>query len=335
MYQTPHFEHKIKLKRIALLTSGGETPGMNSAIRAVVRTASKQGLEVLGIHRGFCGLIQQDFVPLDKERVSRISQGGGSILLCGSCPEFYKADIRSLAAKVLSDHSVEALIVIGGKGSLTGGMLLHEISGIPVVGLPGTIDNDIAGSDDTIGFDTAVNTAVDAIDKLQDTAYSHQRLFLVEVAGKTSGFVAAQVALAIGAERLIVPENSVDMTVVAQELSDNLSCGHPANGMVILSEGSAEPKAIRNLSTSLKECGEDPRICVLGHIQRGGAPTAHDRALAATLGNCAVHALLAGETNTLLAVQSGKITRVILSEAVTEQKPLPKDAIRLVEETGR
>ena len=335
MLQTPNFQPSLKLRRIAVLTSGGETPGMNSAIRAIVRTADKEGIEVIGIHRGFSGLIQQDFAVLTSSSVSRISQGGGSILHCGSCPEFYQSNIRQLAASVLQDHGIEALIVIGGKGSIEGASLLAQESGIPTIALPGTIDNDIAGSDDAIGFDTAINTAVDAIDKLQDTAYSHQRLFLVEVAGTTSGFIAAQVAIAIGAEMLVVPEHSVDISEVAKELSQNQQSGISANGMVILAEGSAEPKMIRNLANELKACGEDPRICVLGHIQRGGAPTAHDRALAAALGNCAVHALLAGVHSSLIAVKESALVCLPFDHAIQQIKHLPESALRLVAETGR
>lgn len=335
MYSAPDFEHQTSLKRIAILTSGGETPGMNSAIRAVVRTAAKANIDVLGIHRGYCGLLQQDFIQLCAESVSRISQGGGSILRCGSCAEFHQPQIRELAASVLRDHQVDALIVIGGRGSLTGAHYLHIESEIPVIVLPGTIDNDLPFSDDAIGFDTAVNTAVDAIDKLQDTAYSHQRLFLVEVAGSSSGFVAAQVGIAVGAEMVIVPERAVHMDEVAKELSEKHRSGDLANGMVILAEGSAEPKLIRNLASALKAKSEDPRICVLGHIQRGGAPTAHDRALAATLGNSAVHALLGGETHCMLGVQKGTIIPVDLKSVTQGTKPLPQAVIRLVEETGR
>jgi 6-phosphofructokinase 1 len=339
MYTPTHFEQPvdqlIEIKRIAILTSGGETPGMNSAIRAVVRTADKQGIEVLGIHRGFCGLIQQDFVPLSSQSVSQISQGGGSILHCGSCTEFYQPEIRTLAAKVLQDHKVQALIVMGGKGSISGAALLAQEAEIALLALPGTIENDIPGSDVAIGFDTAINTAVDAIDKLQDTAYSHQRLFLVEVAGKASGFIASQVALAIGAEMLIVPEYSVDLKSVAKGLSENQRCGVSTNSMVILAEGSAEPKLIRNLATELKTCGEDPRICVLGHIQRGGAPTAQDRALAATLGNNAVHALLAGVRSSVLAIQSSKVVTIPFDQVINKTKDLPESAMRLVAETGR
>lgn len=335
MYLAPDFEHQTSLKRIAILTSGGETPGMNSAIRAIVRTAAKANIDVLGIHRGYCGLLQQDFIQLCAESVSRISQGGGSILRCGSCAEFYQPQIRKLAASVLRDHQIDALIVIGGRGSLTGAHFLHMESEIPVIVLPGTIDNDLPFSDDAIGFDTAVNTAVDAIDKLQDTAYSHQRLFLVEVAGSSSGFVAAQVGIAVGAEMVIVPERAVHMDEVAGELSEKHRSGDLANGMVILAEGSAEPKLIRNLASALKAKDEDPRICVLGHIQRGGAPTAHDRTLAATLGNSAVHALLGGETHCMLGVQKGAIIPVDLKSVIQGTKPLPRAVIRLVEETGR
>ena len=335
MLQTPDFQPNLKLRRIAVLTSGGETPGMNSAIRAIVRTADKKGIEVVGIHRGFSGLIQQDFIPLTSASVSRISQGGGSILHCGSCPEFYQPDIRQLASNVLHDHGIEALIVIGGKGTIEGAALLEQQAGIPTLALPGTIDNDIAGSDDAVGFDTAINTAVDAIDKLQDTAYSHQRLFLVEVAGTTSGFIAAQVAIAIGAEMLVVPEHPVEIVKIAKELSQNQKSGLSANGMVILAEGSAEPKMIRNLANELKAGGEDPRICVLGHIQRGGAPTAHDRALATALGNSAVHALLAGIRSSVLAVKDSAITPLPFESAIKRRKRLPESVLHLVEETGR
>ena len=335
MHQRPETTVMTSINRIAVLTSGGETPGMNSAIRAVVRTASKAGVEVIGVHRGFAGLVQQDFQNLDSLSVSRIIQGGGSILRCGSCKEFYQADIRQLCGETLRNHNIEALVVIGGAGSITGAHLLNTETGIPVMAIPGTIENDIAGCDDAIGFDTAVNTAVEAIDKLQDTAFSHQRLFLVEVAGTNSGFVAAEVALAIGAEMLIVPEHLVDVAEVAQQLSQNLRSGLPANGMVVLAEGSAQPKLMQKLVDELKVRGEDPRICVLGHIQRGGAPTAHDRSLAASLGNAVIHLLLAGTTNTLVGIEKSEIKALPLSEIVDKRKPLSFDAIKLVEELGR
>lgn len=335
MHQRPDTPSTIQIKRIAILTSGGETPGMNSAIRAVVRTATKSDIEVLGVHRGFAGLLQQDFSPLDSLSVSRIIQGGGTILRCGSCKEFYQSEIRKLCADVLRDHKIDALIVMGGAGSLTGAYLFTQETGIPVLGLPGTIENDIPGCDDAIGFDTAVNTAVEAIDKLQDTAFSHQRLFLVEVAGTNSGFVAAEVALAIGAEMLIVPEHRVDIAEVAEQLAANLRSGLPANGMVVLAEGSAQPKLMQKLVDEIKARGEDPRICVLGHIQRGGAPTAHDRSLAASLGNAAVHYLLGGYRSCLVGVKQNEVTTIPLEQVVNSIKPLNKSALELVEELGR
>jgi len=335
MHHRPDTTKSTSISRIAILTSGGETPGMNSAIRAVVRTAAKCSIEVIGVHRGFAGLLQQDFSLLDSLSVSRIIQGGGTILRCGSCKDFYLSEIRQLCANVLRDHQIDALIVIGGAGSLQGAYLLSQETDIRVIGIPGTIENDIAGCEDSIGFDTAVNTAVEAIDKLQDTAFSHQRLFLVEVAGTNSGFVAAEVALAIGAEMLIVPEHKVDIAQIAEQLSLNLRSGLPANGMVVLAEGSAQPKLMQKLVDELKARGEDPRICVLGHIQRGGAPTAHDRSLAAALGNAAIHYLLNGATNCLIGVEQNAIKSTPLGQIVNSRKPLPRSALELVEELGR
>lgn len=324
-----------KPNRIALLTSGGETPGMNSAIRAVVRTASKSGIEVIGVHRGYSGLIQQDFEPLNSLSVSRIIEGGGTILRCGSCPEFYQPEIRRLAAQLLQEHQIDALIVIGGSGSLYGAQLLHQECGIDVMGIPGTVENDIPGSDDSIGFDTAVNTAVEAIDKLQDTAFSHQRLFIVEVIGASSGLVAAEVALAVGAEQLITPEHPADIDQIAKQLVTNLRSGLPANGMVIVAEGSSQPKPAQRLIAQLKAEGEDPRICVLGHIQRGGAPSAHDRSLAALLGNHAVHQLCKGASHHMVAVQKGDITCLELEAVAGKSKHLSEAMRVIVEELGR
>lgn len=320
--------------RIAVLTSGGETPGMNSAIRSIVRTASNLNIEVLGINRGYAGLLQQDFIPLNSLSVSQIIQGGGSILRCGSCPDFYHKELRTLAGEILREHHVDALIVIGGYGSLIGAKYFSEETQTHVIGIPGTIENDIPGSDDSIGFDTATNTAVEAIDKLQDTAFSHQRLFLVEVAGNDSGFVATQVGLAVGAERVIVPEHPVDILDVAEQLAAKHSAGLPGNCMVVLAEGSAQPKLMQTLVGKLKELGTDPRICVLGHIQRGGAPTAHDRSLAASLGNAAVHLLVSGGNSCILAVQKNQIITITFDDIALGAKPLPIESLNLVEELG-
>jgi len=335
MHHRPITSATKNLQRIAVLTSGGETPGMNSAIRSVVRTASTLNIEVVGINRGYCGLLQQDFTPLSALSVSQIIQGGGSILRCGSCQEFYQQELRSLAGNILIEHQIEALIVVGGYGSLIGAKRLAEETGTCVVGIPGTIENDIPGCEDSIGFDTATNTAVEAIDKLQDTAFSHQRLFLVEVAGNDSGFVAAEVALSVGAELVIVPEHPIDIISVAEQLVDTHRNGLPGNRMVVLAEGSAQPKLMQLLVSTLKSLGEDPRICVLGHIQRGGAPTAHDRSLAASLGNAAVHLLAAGGDQSILALQNNKIVHLSFNAITDRTKPLPIESIELIQQLGR
>lgn len=334
MYKLPQLEAQLQFRKIAVMTSGGDSPGMNPAIRAVVRTAAKLGIDVIGIHRGYEGLIAEDFEPLRSRSVSHIIQGGGTVLKSARCLPFHKPEVRSKAHEILKKQGIEALIVIGGDGSLSGAHLLHQEHNFPVIGLPGTIDNDIFGCDDSIGFDTAVNTAVEAIDKLYDTALSHERHFLVEVMGRHSGFIAAQVAIASGAEMVILPEHPLDIDEISQELADHRKKGFSQSGIIVVAEGQG-PDLTQRIAEQMRTIGEDPRVCILGHIQRGGTPTAHDRVLASTLGNLSVHYLLAGYTDVMVGVDTGTVTTVPLAEVISRKKALPTDLLSMIEELER
>ena len=335
MYKLPKLSKRYDLSKIAVLTSGGDSPGMNSAIRAVVRTAVKQGIAVMGIHRGYEGLISEDFESLKSRSVSNIIQDGGTLLKSARSPSFHKPEVRQKAAAILRKQGIDALVVIGGDGSLTGAHLLDTQEGVRVIGLPGTIDNDIYGCDDSIGFDTAVNTAVEAIDKIHDTSMSHDRHFLVEVMGRHCGLIAAQVGIASGAELVLVPENSLDIKDISQQLAENRKEGFSSSGIIVVAEGQA-PNLTQRIAEQMRTLGEDPRVCILGHIQRGGAPSAHDRVLASTLGNMAVHYLLAGYHDVLVGVDTGKVCAVPLDQVIANSnKHLPPELLRMIEELER
>jgi 6-phosphofructokinase 1 len=331
MYQLPKFSHNTSFSRIAILTSGGDSPGMNPAIRALVRTAHSFDIEVIGIHRGYSGLLNEEFEPLNSKSVSGLCHRGGTYLKSARCLEFHEPTTRQHAADILSKHGIEALIVIGGDGSLTGAHALYQEFSIPVIGLPGTIDNDIYGTDDSIGFDTAVTTAVDGIDKISDTAHSHDRHFLVEVMGRNYGLLACHVAIAAGAEMVIVPEHKTDITDISQQLSQRRKEGIGSSGIIVVAESGREGWSYQ-LSEEMKQLGEDPRVCVLGHLQRGGKPTAHDRLLAATLGNCAVHALLEGQTDVMVGVTHGVVSTTPLKSVISQKKGLPIELMDLINE---
>lgn len=314
------------MKRIAVMTSGGDSPGMNAAIRAVVRYGIKSGLEVYGIRRGYAGLLDEDIEPMTFASVGGIMEKGGTILRSSRCPEFVRKETRAEAAKILKKHGIEGLVVIGGEGSLHGAMFLEEEQKIPVVGIPGTIDNDIAMTDMSIGVDTCLNTVVDAIQKLKDTASSHERAFIVEVMGRSSGYIATVSGLVTGAEAIIIPEVPVNYEELANKILEERERGK-INCIVVVAEGAASAYTVaRHLEYRI---GYETRITILGHIQRGGSPTAFDRLLASRMGVAAVEALMRGESSVMTALQGGKITTVKLDEVLKEKKRLDMELVKL------
>jgi len=314
------------LKRIAVMTSGGDSPGMNAAIRAVVRYGIKSGLEVYGIKRGYAGLLDEDIEPMTFASVGGIMERGGTILRSSRCPEFVRKETRAEAAKILKKHGIEGLVVIGGEGSLHGAMFLEEEQKIPVIGIPGTIDNDIAMTDTSIGVDTCLNTVVDAIQKLKDTASSHERAFIIEVMGRSSGYIATVSGLVTGAEAVIVPEVPVDYEELGKKLLEERERGK-INCIVVVAEGAASAYTVaRHLEHRI---GYETRITILGHIQRGGSPTAFDRLLASRMGVAAIDSLMKGESYVMTALQSGSIVTVKLDEVLKAKKKLDMDLVKL------
>ncbi len=328
MYTLPTLHIKKNISRIAVLTSGGDAPGMNAAIRAVVRTALSYSIETLGIYRGYSGLIEGDIHPLTSASVENIIQRGGTLLRSDRCLEFKHKSVRQRAYDTLVSHSVEALVVIGGDGSLTGAHLLGRETGLPVIGIPGTIDNDICLTDDTIGFDTAVNTALNAIDRIRDTADSHGRVFLVEVMGRDSGHIASEVGIAGGADYVVLPDSEIhqaqaqaiiqqSVKAKSQQPDTQEQSQYDKSQIIIVAEGSS-PGRTQSLAQHLIEQGQEPRMCILGHIQRGGSPTGHDRVLASSLGSFAVKYLLSGHQNHMVGVNKGAILAVPLAGLLKE-----------------
>lgn len=306
-------------RHLVVLTSGGDAPGMNAAIRAVVRFGHHLGYRVSGAVRGYQGLIDDNLVPLDQRSVANIIQRGGTMLKTARCAAFYEPAGRARAAHVLGAHGIDFLVVIGGDGSFRGAEKLNREHGIRVVGIPGTIDNDILGTDFTIGYDTALNTALESIDRIRDTAASHERLFLIEVMGRQTGFIALDVGIGAGAELVITSENAQSMEHICRRLSDGQSRGKTSS-IVVVAEGEREGHVFEIAKELRERCGLDYRVTVLGHTQRGGAPSARDRVLASRLGAAAVDAIHAGETNVMVGEVAGKIVRVPFTEVVKGRK---------------
>jgi 6-phosphofructokinase 1 len=309
------------MKRIGVLTSGGDGPGLNPCIRAVVRTALTHGLEVMGIKRGYVGLIGGEIDPMDARSVGGIIGRGGTILGTARSPEFMTPQGQREALRNLNRFGIEGLVVIGGNGSLTGALKLHE-QGVAVVGLPGTIDNDLSGTDMTIGVDTTLNTILDAIDKIKDTASSHQRAFLIETMGRDCGYLALMGSIAGGAELVLIPEIETSLDDVAKVLSDAYVRGK-AHCIIIVAEGwrPGTQALVGYLKERQDELGFEVRTTVLGHVQRGGSPSAYDRILATRLGAEAVDALSEGVSGVMVGLVGGKLTRTPLAEVV---KPVNK-----------
>ena len=301
------------MKKIAVLTSGGDAPGMNAAIRAVVRTAIHNGIEVMGVQRGYSGLINGELFTMDRTSVSDIIQRGGTILRTARCPEFKNEEVRKKAAKILQAYGVEALVVIGGDGSFTGAKLLSKL-GIKTIGIPGTIDNDLAYTDFTLGFDTALNTVVDAINKIRDTSTSHERVSIVEVMGRNCGDLSLYAGICGGAEAIIVPEvEAFDRDELCKTILEGKNKGKMHN-LVILAEGIGGAFELAEYVENIT--GIETRATVLGHIQRGGSPSASDRVLASRMGAKAVEVLLEGKTSRVIGIRDNKIIDQDIDEAL-------------------
>ncbi|MEK7793677.1 MAG: 6-phosphofructokinase, partial [Candidatus Hydrogenedentota bacterium] len=295
------------MKRIGVLTSGGDSPGMNAAIRAVTRAAIYHGLEVVGIERGYQGLVDSMLRPLYLRSVSGIINRGGTILRTARCQEFYEIDGREAAAKTLDEERIDGLVVIGGDGSYRGAEALEQEHGSRCIGLPGTIDNDIGGTDYTIGFDTALNTAIEAIDRIRDTAGSHERVFFVEVMGRGSGYIAIMSAIAGGAEHVLVPETPTSIETLIARIKQGQETGKTSH-IIVVAEGD-EAGGAMEIARKV-EAGSDirgTRVTVIGHLQRGGGPTAFDRILASRMGVFAVEKLLAGEAGKMVGIRGGQL----------------------------
>ncbi len=307
------------MKRIAVLTSGGDSPGMNAAIRAVVRAATYHDLGVYAVDRGYQGLIENRIRPMSARDVGGIINRGGTILRTARCKAFMETEGRAQAAANLKSHSIEGLVVIGGDGSYRGAQALDAEHGIRCIGLPGTIDNDIGGTDYTIGYDTALNIAVEAIDRIRDTAESHERLFFIEVMGRDSGYLSMMSGIAGGAEEILVPETPTDIPALVEKLQHDRRKGKRSS-IIVVAEGDDAGRAI-DVAHMVSETSEfkDPRVVVIGHLQRGGTPTAFDRILASRLGIRAVEALVQGETGKMVGIHGKSVVLHPLEEAWTNR----------------
>jgi 6-phosphofructokinase 1 len=318
-----------KIKRIGVLTSGGDAPGMNAAIRGVVRTAIANGVKVTGIKQGYYGLIFKDFVEFDASSVSDISQRGGTILKTARCEEFRTPEGRAKAYNNLREAGIDGVVVIGGDGSFTGARLFNEEHDIPFVGVPGTIDNDIYGTDYTIGYDTALNTVVQAVDKIRDTASAHNRMFFVEVMGAEAGFIALYSGLATGAEAIIIPEMSAEDSDL-KKLIESGNSRKKSSNIIIVAEGGKSGGAFAIAEKMKSEFRDyDIRVSILGHLQRGGSPTAIDRVNASRLGHAAVEALLDDQKSVMVGLSNGEITLVSFRRAVKLHKDVDRNLIDL------
>ena len=316
-----------QIKCVGILTSGGDAPGMNAAIRAVTRAAIYNGFEVKGIYRGYKGLITGEITPFKTQNVSNIIQLGGTILKTARCQEFKTPEGRKVAYDTLVKEGIDALVVIGGDGTLTGARIFATEYNYPIVGLPGTIDNDLYGTDTTIGYDTALNTIMDAVDKIRDTATSHERLFFIEVMGRDAGFLALNGAIATGAEAAIIPEISTEVDQL-EELIKNGFRKSKNSSIVLVAESPITGGAMDLAERVQKEYPQyDVRVTILGHIQRGGSPTAHDRILASRMGSAAIDALLEDQRNVMIGIRNNEIEYIPFNKAIKNDKPIDRELL--------
>ena len=319
-----------EIKCIGILTSGGDAPAMNAAIRAVTRTAIYNGFSVKGIMRGYRGLITDEVIPFKTQNVSNIIQQGGTILKTARCQEFQTPEGRKIAFETMQRENIDALVVIGGDGSLTGARIFASEYDIPIVGLPGTIDNDLYGTDTTIGYDTALNTIMQAVDKLRDTASSHERLFFVEVMGRDAGFLALNGAIATGAEAAIIPEIMTEVDQLGELIGHGFRKSKNSS-IVLVAESEVTGGAMGMAERVKKEYPQyDTRVTILGHIQRGGSPTASDRIIASRMGEAAINALLEGQRNVMIGIQNDEIVYVPFSKAIRKNKPINRDLLNTI-----
>lgn len=323
------------IKKIAVLTSGGDAPGMNAAIRAVVRCCTFHKLECVGVYRGLQGLIENDFTPLGPRSVKNIINRGGTFLKSARSAAFRTKEGREKAYQNLKASSIDALVTIGGDGTFMGAKIFNEEFNFPIIGIPGTIDNDINGTDFTIGYDTALNTVVEAIDKIRDTANSHNRLFLVEVMGRDAGDIALNAGIGAGAEEILIPEQDLGRERLVASLKRSKASGK-SSSIVVVSEGDQIGKNILGLAEYIRENLNEyeVKVTVLGHIQRGGAPSCYDRVLASRLGVAAVDALVAGKRDVMIGIRHSKIVAVPFAETLTGKNELDKDLIRVADITS-
>lgn len=320
------------IKCIGILTSGGDAPGMNAAIRAVTRSAIYNGLKVKGIYRGYKGLITGEIKEFKTENVSNIIQLGGTILKTARCQEFKTPEGRQIAYETMQKEGIDALIVIGGDGSLTGARLLAQEYDVPCIGLPGTIDNDLFGTDTTIGYDTALNTILDAVDKIRDTATSHERLFFVEVMGRDAGFLALNGAIASGAEAAIIPEFNTEVDQL-EEFINNGFRKSKNSSIVLVAESEITGGAMHYAERVKNEFPQyDVRVSILGHLQRGGRPTAHDRIIASRMGVASIEALMEGQRNVMIGIENDQIIYVPFTKAIKNDKPIDRELVNVLHE---
>ena len=324
-----------RIKKIGVLTSGGDAPGMNAAIRAVVRSCAYHKLECVGVYRGYQGLIEGDFEVLDARSVKNIINRGGTFLKTARSKEFHTFEGRKKAFEYLKKANIDALVVIGGDGTFKGAIVFNEEFNFPIVGLPGTIDNDINGTDFTIGYDTALNTVVEAIDKIRDTANSHNRLFLVEVMGRDAGDIALNAGIGAGAEEILIPEQNMGKDRLVESLKRSKKSGK-SSSIVVVAEGDQIGKNIFGLADYIRQNLEEyeVKVTVLGHIQRGGAPSCYDRVLASRLGVGAIDALLNGERDMMIGIVHNKVVSVPFTESLKGSNNLDLDLIRVADITS-
>ncbi|MET6998326.1 6-phosphofructokinase [Chitinophaga defluvii] len=319
-----------KVNNIAVLTSGGDAPGMNAAVRAVVRTGIYHQLNVYGIMYGYRGMLKNEIFPMESKSVANIIQRGGTILKTARCKEFHEYEGRKKAYENLKKHNIDGLVVIGGDGSFNGAQKFSQEFDIPCIGLPGTIDKDIAGTDFTIGFDTAVNTAISAIDKIRDTADAHDRLFVIEVMGRDAGYIALHSGISTGAEHILIPERHSDVATIIEDLQANERRRKLVN-LIVVAEGDKNGGANEVAKIVQEKLPQiDTRVCILGHIQRGGSPTCMDRILASRMGYAAVDALLDGTHNVMIGIVNDKIQYTPLDKAVKAKQEIDPEWFKIV-----
>ena len=319
-----------EIKKIGVFTSGGDSPGMNAAIRSVVRTCAYMKIECIGIYRGYKGMIEGDFKPMDARSVNNIINKGGTILKSARSLEFRTPEGRAKAYANLKKEGIDAFVVIGGDGSFTGAMIFNQEYNFPVIGIPGTIDNDIYGTTYTVGFDTALNTVVEVIDKIRDTASSHNRLFFVEVMGRDVGHIALNAGVGAGAEEILIPEENLGLDRLLESLKRSKQSGK-SSSIVVVAEGDKTGKNVFELKEYVEEHIPiyDVRVSVLGHMQRGGSPSCFDRVLASRMGVKAVEALLEGKSSLMVGIQDNKLTLTPLIKAIKGHTKIDKELIRV------